>query len=61
MLAELQMEEDIIGEDPNRPVCQNCDIPMWLITYTPKMGGSVEKEERTYQCEVCGCKEKVVV
>jgi Zn finger protein HypA/HybF involved in hydrogenase expression len=59
MLAELQMED--IEDDPDRPVCRTCELPMWLVTYTPKMAGVVEKEERTYQCEVCGCKAKVLV
>ena len=59
MLADTQME--IIEEDPDRPVCRQCDIPMWLVTYTPKIIDGAEKEERAYQCEVCGRRQKLVV
>jgi hypothetical protein len=55
--ACMQVEDD----DPDRPVCRQCSLPMWLITYAPKIVGGVEKEERAYQCEVCGEKRKIVV
>jgi hypothetical protein len=59
MLCATRM--DIIEDDPDRPVCHQCNIPMWLVTYSPKIVGGVEKEERAYQCEVCGTRQKVVV
>lgn len=59
MLSVALME--IIEEDPDRPICRQCDIPMWLVTYEPKMIAGAEKEERNYQCEVCGSRRKVVI
>jgi Zn finger protein HypA/HybF involved in hydrogenase expression len=52
---------EVFEADPARPVCRQCNIPMWLVTYAPKIIDDVEKEERAYQCEVCGCKQKVVI
>lgn len=59
MLFAARME--VFEDDPDRPVCGQCDIPMWLVTYTPKTICGVEKEERAYQCEICGAKQKIVV
>jgi hypothetical protein len=52
---------EVFEVDPGRPVCRQCNISMWLVTYAPKIIDGVEKEERAYQCEVCGCKQRVVV
>jgi hypothetical protein len=57
--AEPEME--ILDEDPDRPICRNCNIAMWLVTYGPKIKKGVEVEERLYQCEACGERKTVIV
>jgi hypothetical protein len=59
MLAAARIEP--FEDDPDRPVCRQCNIPMWLVTYTPAVVNGAEKEERAYQCEVCGARQNVIV
>jgi hypothetical protein len=50
--------QEMIGEKP--PLCAGCDKEMWLTSVTTTVGDGGADGVYTYECKICGTREKVM-